>query len=107
MANADGYIFWYNRRWHEYCGTTPAQMEGWGWQSVHEPAVLPDVLALGPPTPTGAPSKWTDARPPPSSAQRGVVLAGTRVEMIAHRALFAGTTITEQFAPLHCSIAAL
>ena len=38
MANADGYIFWYNRRWHEYCGTTPAEMEGWGWQSVgHAP----------------------------------------------------------------------
>ena len=45
MANADGYIFWYNRRWHEYCGTTPAQVQGWGWQSVHDPAVLPDVLA--------------------------------------------------------------
>ena len=45
MANADGYIFWYNRRWHEYCGTTPAQMQGWGWQSVHDPAVLPEVLA--------------------------------------------------------------
>jgi two-component system, sensor histidine kinase PdtaS len=44
MANADGYIFWYNRRWHEYCGTTPEQMEGWGWQSVHEPNVLPAVL---------------------------------------------------------------
>ncbi len=45
MANADGYISWYNRRWHEYCGTTPEQMEGWGWQSVHDPAVLPEVLA--------------------------------------------------------------
>ena len=44
MANADGYLFWYNRRWHEYCGTTPEQVEGWGWQSVHDPAVLPDVL---------------------------------------------------------------
>lgn len=44
MANADGYIFWYNRRWHEYCGTTPEEMEGWGWQSVHEPDVLPVVL---------------------------------------------------------------
>jgi PAS domain S-box-containing protein len=44
MANADGYIFWYNRRWHEYCGSTPEQMQGWGWQSVHDPAVLPDVL---------------------------------------------------------------
>ncbi len=45
MAKADGYIYWYNRRWHEYCGSTPQQMEGWGWQSVHDPAFLPDVLA--------------------------------------------------------------
>ena len=45
MAEADGWIFWYNRRWYEYTGTTPADMEGWGWQSVHDPAVLPDVLA--------------------------------------------------------------
>ncbi len=45
MADPTGYIFWYNRRWHEYCGTTPAQMQGWGWQSVHDAAVLPAVLA--------------------------------------------------------------
>ncbi|WP_216599926.1 ATP-binding protein [Sphingomonas sp. AP4-R1] len=37
MARADGYIVWYNRRWHEYCGTTPQDMEGWGWQAVHDP----------------------------------------------------------------------
>jgi PAS domain S-box-containing protein len=45
IADADGYITWYNRRWHNYCGTTPEQMEGWGWQAVHDPAVLPDVMA--------------------------------------------------------------
>ena len=44
MANGDGYIVWYNRRWHEYSGTTPAEMEGWGWQAVHDPAVLPAVM---------------------------------------------------------------
>jgi PAS domain S-box-containing protein len=44
MADADGWIFWYNRRWYEYTGATPAGMEGWGWQSVHDPAVLPMVL---------------------------------------------------------------
>ena len=43
-ANADGYITWYNRRWYEYTGTTPEQMEGWGWQSVHDPQALPEVL---------------------------------------------------------------
>ena len=44
MARPDGHIFWYNRRWYEYTGTTHEEMEGWGWQSVHDPAVLPDVL---------------------------------------------------------------
>jgi PAS domain S-box-containing protein len=44
MANADGWIVWYNQRWYEYTGTTPEQMEGWGWQSVHDPEVLPKVL---------------------------------------------------------------
>ena len=43
-ANADGYITWYNRRCYECTGTTPEQMEGWGWQSVHDPKVLPKVL---------------------------------------------------------------
>jgi PAS domain S-box-containing protein len=43
-ANGDGYITWYNRRWYEYTGTTPEQMEGWGWQSVHDPKVLGKVL---------------------------------------------------------------
>lgn len=45
IANADGSIFWYNRRWYEYTGTTFAQMEGWGWQSVHDPALLPTVVS--------------------------------------------------------------
>ena len=43
-ANADGYITWYNRQWYEYTGTTAQQMEGWGWQSVHDPQLLPQVL---------------------------------------------------------------
>ena len=44
MANADGWIFWYNNRWYEYTGTTPEQMEGWGWQSVQLPEALPQVM---------------------------------------------------------------
>jgi PAS domain S-box-containing protein len=44
IANADGYIYWYNRRWYEYTGTSLAEMEGWGWQSVHDPEALPAVL---------------------------------------------------------------
>jgi PAS domain S-box-containing protein len=43
-ARADGWIYWYNQRWYDYTGTSPAQMEGWGWQSVHNPRELPAVL---------------------------------------------------------------
>ena len=44
MANADGWLFWYNQRWYDYTGTTPQQMEGWGWQSVHDPGTRAEVL---------------------------------------------------------------
>jgi PAS domain S-box-containing protein len=44
MAEADGHIFWYNQRWYDYTGTTFEQMEGWAWQSVHDPDMLPKVL---------------------------------------------------------------
>ena len=60
IANGDGYIVWYNRRWHEYCGTTPADMEGWGWQTVHDPVLLPTVMA-----------RWRDA-----------IVAGEPFEMV-------------------------
>jgi PAS domain S-box-containing protein len=43
-ANPDGWIYWYNQRWYQYTGTSPQQMEGWGWQSVHDPNELPKVL---------------------------------------------------------------
>ncbi|HEX8549456.1 MAG TPA: PAS domain-containing protein [Cytophagaceae bacterium] len=44
MANPDGGIFWYNKRWYEYTGTTAEEMEGWGWQSVHDADQLPTVI---------------------------------------------------------------
>jgi PAS domain S-box-containing protein len=44
MADEHGWIFWYNSRWYEYTGTSPEQMEGWGWQSVHHPEILPQVM---------------------------------------------------------------
>jgi PAS domain S-box-containing protein len=44
FARADGFIEWFNRRWYEYTGTSPETAQGWGWQSVHDPAVLPVVL---------------------------------------------------------------
>jgi PAS domain S-box-containing protein len=44
MADGTGYIVWYNKQWYDYTGTTPEQMEGWGWQSVHDPEMLPKVV---------------------------------------------------------------
>ncbi len=44
IANADGWIFWYNQRWYDFTGATSEQMEGWGWKSVHEPSCLPEVM---------------------------------------------------------------
>jgi PAS domain S-box-containing protein len=45
MADAGGSIFWYNHRWFEYTGTTLEQMEGWGWQSLHQPEWVEGVSA--------------------------------------------------------------
>ncbi len=43
-ARPDGHIDWYNRRWYEYTGSTFESMQGWGWQSVHHPDRLLDVV---------------------------------------------------------------
>ncbi len=44
IADSSGYIIWYNRRWYEYTGKTPDDMQGWGWQSVHDLKGLAYVL---------------------------------------------------------------
>jgi two-component system, sporulation sensor kinase E len=44
IANADGWIFWYNRRWYEYTGNLTQEIEGRGWQKVHHPDALPAVM---------------------------------------------------------------
>jgi PAS domain S-box-containing protein len=44
IARPDGHIFWYNRQWYDYTGKEPAEMEGRGWQSVHDPEILPQVI---------------------------------------------------------------
>ncbi len=44
MADSSGSIFWYNQRWYEYTGTTAEQTDGWGWQMVYDPKILPAVL---------------------------------------------------------------
>lgn len=69
MADPDGNIFWYNGRWYAYTGTTPEQITGWGWQTLHDPAVLPVVmerwkqsLATGEPFEMTFPLKGADGR---------------------------------------------
>lgn len=100
-ANGDGYITWYNRRWYEYTGTTPEQMEGWGWQSVHDPKVLPEVLkrwkvsiATGQPFDMEFPLRGTDGifrtfltRVLPWKDSAGQVLRwfGTNTDISAHK----------------------
>lgn len=60
MAYADGHIYWYNRRWREYTGMSLEQLEGWSWESVHDPAVLPDVTERwGKSLATGEPFEMT------------------------------------------------
>jgi PAS domain S-box-containing protein len=43
-ADANGWIYWYNRRWHDYTGTTIEDMEGSGWQKVHHPEHIERVV---------------------------------------------------------------
>ncbi|MGB5076190.1 MAG: histidine kinase dimerization/phosphoacceptor domain -containing protein [Sphingorhabdus sp.] len=44
MANVAGEIFWFNKRWHAYCGTNDEQMKDGGWTSVHDPEMLPEIF---------------------------------------------------------------
>ncbi len=43
MADANGWIFWYNKQWYDYTGTTLEEMQGWGWQKVHHPDYVDSV----------------------------------------------------------------
>ncbi|MEZ5964565.1 MAG: PAS domain S-box protein [Planctomycetota bacterium] len=45
MADPTGWIFWYNRRWFDYTGTTLEEMQGWGWRKVHHPEHVDRVVA--------------------------------------------------------------
>src|ERR1700722_13495640 len=46
IADAEGSVYWFNRRWYEYTGATSEQSLGWAWRSGHDPAILPEVLEL-------------------------------------------------------------
>ena len=37
MADPSGNIYWYNKRWYDYTGTTLEAMRALGWRAVHHP----------------------------------------------------------------------
>ena len=59
IAYADGYIFWFNRAWREYTGSSTEETQGWGWSAAHHPDELARVIEA-----------WTKA-----------IATGTAVEM--------------------------
>ncbi|OLY93720.1 PAS domain S-box-containing protein [Cnuella takakiae] len=46
MADANGFIYWYNDRWYAYTGSDLAIMQGWGWQQVHHPDHVSRVVSF-------------------------------------------------------------
>lgn len=56
MADETGWIFWYNRRWYEYTGTSLEEMQGWGWTKVHHPEHVDRVV-------TRLKSAWASGEP--------------------------------------------
>ncbi len=46
LADGEGWIYWYNKRWLEYTGLTLEEMQGWGWQKVHHPDHIDRVMEI-------------------------------------------------------------
>ncbi|MFW5845149.1 MAG: PAS domain-containing protein, partial [Planctomycetota bacterium] len=44
MADESGWIFWYNKRWFDYTGTTMEQVQGWGWTALQHPDHVAGVV---------------------------------------------------------------
>ncbi len=44
IADTDGKIVWFNDGWYVYSGKSFEELAGSGWQSLHDPAILPEVL---------------------------------------------------------------
>ncbi|WP_245337758.1 sensor histidine kinase [Methylobacterium radiotolerans] len=62
VAEPNGDIIWYNRRWYDYTGTTIEQMRGWGWRDVHHPDHVERVVGrISEAFRTGEP--WKDTFP--------------------------------------------
>ncbi|HUR47574.1 MAG TPA: PAS domain-containing protein [Candidatus Saccharimonadales bacterium] len=46
IADEHGSLLWYNKRWYDYTGTTPEEMQGWGWQKLHQPDQLERIIRI-------------------------------------------------------------
>lgn len=46
MATPEGRIYWYNQRWFDFTGTTPAEMKSDGWHKVFHPEMAQRVESL-------------------------------------------------------------
>jgi PAS domain S-box-containing protein len=44
LADGSGWVFWCNKRWYEYTGTTPEEVAGLGWKKCHHPDHIDRVL---------------------------------------------------------------
>ncbi len=44
IADASGWVNWYNQRWYDFTGTAFEEMAGWGWRKVHHPAHVERVV---------------------------------------------------------------
>jgi PAS domain S-box-containing protein len=61
-ADALGWAYWYNKRWHDYTGTTLEEMQGWGWLKVQHPDHVERVVnRIRQSVDTGTP--WEDTFP--------------------------------------------
>jgi PAS domain S-box-containing protein len=44
MAEGSGSIYWFNKRWFDFTGTTLKDMTGWGWTRTHHPEHVDRVV---------------------------------------------------------------
>jgi PAS domain S-box-containing protein len=102
MADGTGFIFWYNKRWFDYTGTTLEEMRGWGWQKVHHPDYVESVtekfrqhVFAGEPWEDTFPLRGTDGQfrwflsrafPIRNEADQVVLWCGTNTDVTEQRA---------------------
>lgn len=43
IADPEGWIYWYNKRWLDYTGLKLEDLEGWGWEKAHHPDYVEEI----------------------------------------------------------------